>query len=126
MLNEGPHDGAGGKLVIINLQQTPKDKKASLVIRARADAVMSQISKLLSIPIPTYIRQDAVILSCKQDAPVTKPNGLRTARLTLSVSSIHGPKCPLPMVETVDISFPVFFPACALDKSVMLVPLMSS
>jgi hypothetical protein len=30
---------AGGKLVIVNLQQTPKDKKASLVIHAKVDQV---------------------------------------------------------------------------------------
>ena len=30
----------GGKLVIVNLQKTPKDKKASMVIHAKADDVM--------------------------------------------------------------------------------------
>jgi len=34
---------AGGKLVIVNLQSTPKDKKATLLIHGKTDEVMKQV-----------------------------------------------------------------------------------
>jgi len=46
---------AGGKLVIVNLQKTPKDKKSALLIRGRADEVMKTVMDRLQIPIPVYM-----------------------------------------------------------------------
>lgn len=43
------HAGAGGKLVIVNLQKTPKDRRAALVIRARADRVMRSVMGALGM-----------------------------------------------------------------------------
>jgi hypothetical protein len=37
---------AGGKLVIVNLQKTPKDKKATLLIHGKTDMVMKQVKSL--------------------------------------------------------------------------------
>ncbi len=34
---------AGGRLVIINLQRTPKDRHANLLIHGRTDEVMQQV-----------------------------------------------------------------------------------
>eukprot|EP01121_Diplochlamys_sp_Union-15-3_P005239 TRINITY_DN15568_c0_g1_i1.p1 TRINITY_DN15568_c0_g1~~TRINITY_DN15568_c0_g1_i1.p1 ORF type:complete len:280 (-),score=34.03 TRINITY_DN15568_c0_g1_i1:5-778(-) len=44
----------GGHLVICNLQTTPYDKYASLVIRARTDYVMELLMNELGIKIPVY------------------------------------------------------------------------
>eukprot|EP01125_Pyxidicula_operculata_P019161 TRINITY_DN6922_c0_g1_i1.p1 TRINITY_DN6922_c0_g1~~TRINITY_DN6922_c0_g1_i1.p1 ORF type:complete len:322 (-),score=59.43 TRINITY_DN6922_c0_g1_i1:228-1193(-) len=42
-----------GHLVICNLQKTPYDKYAALVIRARLDVIMEKLMKLLSLDIPS-------------------------------------------------------------------------
>ena len=39
----------GGKMVIINLQKTPKDRYASLIIRRKCDEVFSELCQLLKI-----------------------------------------------------------------------------
>lgn len=41
--------GAGGKLAIVNLQKTPKDRRAALVLRARADRVMAALMAALAL-----------------------------------------------------------------------------
>ena len=46
------------KLVIINLQKTPKDEKAHLLIRAKCDDVMRQVVKMLQMKIPIFRRTD--------------------------------------------------------------------
>ncbi|KAE8733527.1 NAD-dependent protein deacetylase SRT1 [Hibiscus syriacus] len=48
----------GGKIVIVNLQKTPKDKKASLVIHGFVDKVIAGVMGLLNMQIPPYIRID--------------------------------------------------------------------
>ena len=40
---------AGGKLAIVNLQKTPKDRRAALVLRARADHVMAALMAALNL-----------------------------------------------------------------------------
>jgi mono-ADP-ribosyltransferase sirtuin 6 len=93
---------AGGKLVIINLQATPKDKKASLVIRARTDDVMRAVMAGLGMAVPAYVRQDAVAVVLTQQPPSSKGHAW-----ALHISSVHGAKCALPLVQSVDVSFPV-------------------
>lgn len=44
-----------GKLVICNLQQTPYDSKADLVIHTRTDSLMELLMDSLCIEIPTYV-----------------------------------------------------------------------
>ena len=100
---------SGGKLVIINLQKTPKDKKASLVIHARCDEVMQQLMSQMQLPIPSYIRQDSVLVGrVLQD-------GVQSISCTLRVQSTHGQKCPLPLVQQVDVDFQVHGIASLLD-----------
>ena len=41
-----------GKLVIVNLQRTPKDRLATLVVRARVDLVMESLCATLGVVIP--------------------------------------------------------------------------
>lgn len=53
---ESVESARGPKLVIINLQPTPKDKFADLVIRAKCDLVMQIVLQKLEISIPSYDR----------------------------------------------------------------------
>ena len=96
---------AGGKLVIINLQDTPKNKKADLVIHARCDVIMKQLMTRLHMPIPAYVRQDSVVVV--QTTKPAKSGSSSSFSCVLSVQSIHGPLCPLPLVKEVEISFEV-------------------
>lgn len=41
--------------MIVNLQKTSKDAKASIVIRAKIDAVMRCVMKELGVPIPVRV-----------------------------------------------------------------------
>nr|XP_009860758.1 NAD-dependent protein deacetylase sirtuin-6 [Ciona intestinalis] len=46
----------GGKVVIINLQQTKHDKKADLLIRGYADDIMRIVMNKLNILVPSYTK----------------------------------------------------------------------
>ncbi|GLT57477.1 hypothetical protein SLA2020_304450 [Shorea laevis] len=48
----------GGMILIVNLQKTPEDKKAGLVIHGLVDKVISGVMGLLNLQIPPYIRID--------------------------------------------------------------------
>jgi hypothetical protein len=52
---------SGGRLVIVNLQPTPKDRHASLRIRAKTDFVMKHVMESLKIPIPVYRRVEKLV-----------------------------------------------------------------
>jgi mono-ADP-ribosyltransferase sirtuin 6 len=93
---------AGGKLVIVNLQKTPKDKHAALLLRGRADEVMRAVMSRLQIPVPPFVRRDTFLAHISQHSG----SGNRDS-LEMRISSPHGPECPLPLVSTVDITFPV-------------------
>ncbi|MEW5300743.1 MAG: hypothetical protein WDW36_003652 [Sanguina aurantia] len=54
---------AGGRMVIVNLQKTPKDRRASLIVRCRVDPVMALLMQELQIQVPPYTRTDSVIIS---------------------------------------------------------------
>lgn len=95
----------GGKLVIINLQKTPKDKKASLVIHARCDEVMQQLMSQMQLPIPSYTRQDSVLVTHALKKGRVLQDGVQSINCTLRVQSTHGQKCPLPLVQQVDMDF---------------------
>ncbi|MCO5577463.1 hypothetical protein L7F22_031295 [Adiantum nelumboides] len=92
----------GGKMVIVNLQATPKDKKAALVIHARVDEVIAGIMKILDLSIPPFVRVDRVLIT----SYFTSKSRNRTRNWTLRVSSSHGQKAPLPFVDSVEVSFP--------------------
>lgn len=95
----------GGKLVIVNLQKTPKDKKASLVIHARCDEVMQQLMSRMQLPIPSYNRQDSVLVTHALKKGRVLQDGVQSLSCTLRVQSTHGQKCPLPLVQQVDVDF---------------------
>ena len=45
-----------GKVVIINLQKTPVDEHADIVIHEQVDKVMELLMKKLNIPVPEFRR----------------------------------------------------------------------
>jgi len=51
----------GGKMVIVNLQKTPFDDSASLLIREKTDKVIEMLFKELEMNIPTYDEQADII-----------------------------------------------------------------
>ncbi|KAK9861379.1 hypothetical protein WJX84_010603 [Apatococcus fuscideae] len=58
---------AGGKLAIVNLQKTCKDRQADLVLHAKCDDVMRTVIEALGLQLPVYRRVDTYILQCSQD-----------------------------------------------------------
>jgi len=51
----------GGQMVIVNLQKTPFDNKAALIIHAKTDMVMEMLMKELGLDIPQYkVDQDTI------------------------------------------------------------------
>jgi len=51
----------GGKMIIVNLQKTPYDKKAHLIIHERTDKVMELLCKELGVEIPEYSMDQDVV-----------------------------------------------------------------
>ncbi|KAG6522181.1 hypothetical protein ZIOFF_019318 [Zingiber officinale] len=90
-----------GKIVIVNLQPTPKDKKASLVIHGLVDKVIAGVMLFLNLRIPPYIRIDFVQLDLSHS-----PKKNTYVKWTMRIMSIHGPRAPLPFLKSVEISFP--------------------
>ncbi|EFJ49104.1 hypothetical protein VOLCADRAFT_59916, partial [Volvox carteri f. nagariensis] len=91
----------GGKMVIVNLQKTPKDRRANLIIRSRVDLVMALLMKELGMQVPPYIRTERLVV----EHELSHSGGGGGGRvLTVRVRSQHGRHCPLPMVESVQIS----------------------
>ncbi|XP_059666561.1 NAD-dependent protein deacetylase SRT1 [Cornus florida] len=91
----------GGKIVIVNLQKTPKDKKAYLVIHGLVDKVMAGVMDLLNLRIPPFVRIDLLQIIFAQAFSLDK----RYVNWSLRVASAHGKKAPLPFVKSVEVSF---------------------
>ena len=94
-------------MVIVNLQQTPKDKKAHLVIHAKADDVMRHVMTSLGLPVPPYRRTDALVVSHALAAPSGRGKAAPKQALTLTITSRHGPGAPMPFVVSAEVSFEV-------------------
>ncbi|XP_057949154.1 NAD-dependent protein deacetylase SRT1 isoform X2 [Malania oleifera] len=91
----------GGKIVIVNLQKTPKDKKASLVIHGLVDRVIAGAMELLNLQISPFVRIDLLQVSLAQALSADK----RYVNWTLRVASVHGQKDPLPFIQSIEVSF---------------------
>lgn len=80
---------------------------------------MQQVVAQLGIPLPPYSRQDAVCVSHTVKAAKWSHDDTPSFSCTILVQSIHGVKCPLPLVQQVDISFEVLkrtvFTRCVLS-----------
>ncbi|WVZ84030.1 hypothetical protein U9M48_031110 [Paspalum notatum var. saurae] len=90
----------GGRVAIVNLQATPKDKKASLVIHGLVDKVIAGVMSKLNLRIPPYIRTDFVQITLRHSLKK------KCVRWTLRVTSIHGLRAPLPFLQSIKVSFP--------------------
>ncbi|KAH9793755.1 nad-dependent protein deacetylase sirtuin-6 [Citrus sinensis] len=93
----------GGKIVIVNLQQTPKDKKASLVVHAPVDKVIAGVMRHLNLWIPPYVRVDLFQINLDQYSRPSRSD--KYVKWALRVGSVHGPKAPLPFVQSIEVSF---------------------
>ncbi|XP_038900035.1 NAD-dependent protein deacetylase SRT1 [Benincasa hispida] len=91
----------GGKIVIVNLQKTPKDKKASLVIHGRVDKVIAGVMEILNMQIPPFVRIDLFQIILSQGLSLDK----KFVNWTLRILSVHGQKAPLPFIKSVEVSF---------------------
>ncbi|GAB4845947.1 ditrans,polycis-polyprenyl diphosphate synthase [Ancistrocladus abbreviatus] len=91
----------GGKLVIVNLQKTPKDKKASLVIHGLVDKVIMGVMGQLNLQIPPFVRIDLFQTFLTQALSADR----KYVNWNLRVASVHGPKAPLPFIRCVEVSF---------------------
>ncbi|KAG2449351.1 hypothetical protein HYH02_005506 [Chlamydomonas schloesseri] len=97
----------GGKLVIVNLQKTPKDRRANLLLRARVDLAMALLMRELGMQVPPYIRTETLVVDHEVAAAAAAVSGPASGGavygLTVHVSSRHGRSCPLPIVESLEI-----------------------
>ncbi|KAF3776317.1 NAD-dependent protein deacetylase [Nymphaea thermarum] len=91
----------GGKIVIVNLQPTPKDKKAALVIHGQVDKIIAGVMDLLNLRIPPYVRIDRFQLSVSQS-----PKRGKYVKWTMKVLSVDGEKSPVPFLKSVEVCFP--------------------
>ncbi|XP_062616050.1 uncharacterized protein LOC134277756 [Saccostrea cucullata] len=82
----------GGKLVIVNLQPTKHDNKATLKVHEYVDEVMLQLCKLLDITIPKFQGPEALLESMHTD---------KEKKLNVYVKDPH--KFVIPTVECVSI-----------------------
>ena len=69
---------------------------------------MERVMAQLGIPLPPYTRKDAVCVSHTVKKAKSSRDDTPSFSCMVHVHSIHGPKCPLPLVHRVDISFEVF------------------
>ena len=110
-------EGKGcGKLVIVNLQATPKDKKATMVVHAKCDGFLAAVLRSMALPVPAYTATTRMAVSHWHGPggpphPSTGPGTSSAAAAaaaggwSFAVTSVHGDKCPLPMVATVEVAF---------------------
>ena len=89
----------GHSLTIVNLQKTPKDRKASLVAHSRCDYIMARVTGYLGLEIPEYIRCDrlALMYSAMHEASTSN------LRLYVHAISSHGRECPIPWLHAVEL-----------------------
>ncbi|GFH28659.1 NAD-dependent protein deacetylase SRT1, partial [Haematococcus lacustris] len=53
----------GGELVIVNLQKTPQDGSATMLVRGRVDPFLARVALALALNVLPFVRLDGVVLS---------------------------------------------------------------
>ncbi|XP_047341961.1 NAD-dependent protein deacetylase SRT1 [Impatiens glandulifera] len=91
----------GGKIVIVNLQKTPKDNKANILIHGLVDKVLAGILEPLNLRIPPFVRIDLLQITITYAVSSDK----RHINWTLRITSVHGNRAPLPYAKSVEVSF---------------------
>ena len=92
---------SGGRLAIVNLQPTPRDKDAKWIVRWPVDDVMAALVKKLNLKLPVYTRTDAVDVRVSLGAGPTGRAGPLVA--TVLVASPAGEGCPVPLLASVSV-----------------------
>ncbi|XP_050220215.1 NAD-dependent protein deacetylase SRT1 [Mercurialis annua] len=92
----------GGKIVIVNLQKTPKDKKASLVIHGFADKVIEGVMNILTMRISPFVRIDMLQIIITQSLSADT----KYVNWTLRIASVHSLKATLSFIKSVEVTFP--------------------
>ena len=108
VLSKRKHKPAGGKLAIANLQATPLDRRAAIVVHAPVDELMARVMGHLNLPIPAYTRTDVMCVSHEAGGTLPRSESCpprRTIRLLLR--SAHGAGCPLPWLESCEARFAI-------------------
>nr|XP_027064735.1 NAD-dependent protein deacetylase SRT1-like isoform X3 [Coffea arabica]XP_027064736.1 NAD-dependent protein deacetylase SRT1-like isoform X3 [Coffea arabica]XP_027064737.1 NAD-dependent protein deacetylase SRT1-like isoform X3 [Coffea arabica]XP_027064738.1 NAD-dependent protein deacetylase SRT1-like isoform X3 [Coffea arabica] len=90
----------GGKIVIVNLQPTPKDKKAWLVVHGMVDQVMAGVMERLNCQISPYVRIDLFHVIFNQTHCIGER---KYTKWSLRVISVHGEKAPLSFIKSVEV-----------------------
>ncbi|KAJ0751387.1 putative Sirtuin family, catalytic core domain, DHS-like NAD/FAD-binding domain superfamily [Helianthus annuus] len=91
----------GGKFVIVNLQKTPKDKKASLVIHGFVDKVIAGVMDLLNLRIRPFVRIDLLQTIFTQALSLDQ----RYVNWTLRIASVHDKRALVPFIKSIEVSF---------------------
>ncbi|GMH14492.1 hypothetical protein Nepgr_016333 [Nepenthes gracilis] len=91
----------GGKIVIVNLQKTPKDKKASLVIHEFVDKVIAGVMNHFNLRVPPFVRIDLFQIFLTQALSSDR----KYVNWNLRVASVHGQRAPLPFIKCIEVSF---------------------
>ena len=92
---------APGKLVIVNLQPTKKDKKAHMVVHAPCDRVMRLVAKHLGLTLEPYVRKDRVMVAHECRASTSGSGYVFTVR----IFNAHDENAPVPWIEKLDVAF---------------------
>jgi mono-ADP-ribosyltransferase sirtuin 6 len=92
--------GKRGKLVIVNLQETPKDRMATMLVRAKTDVVMAGVMRRLGLTVPEYVRYDRVNVGLRLSS-ISDPERRTFA---VRVGSSHGWANPVPWLEGVSFT----------------------
>jgi len=90
--------GTTGRMVIVNLQRTKKDERASMIIHAPCDDVMHSIVRTLALRIPIWERWDTM-----QYTYAHAFGGLGGGILEVRVCGPGGAGCPIPWLESVRV-----------------------
>mmetsp|Transcript_30043 Transcript_30043/g.39530 ORF Transcript_30043/g.39530 Transcript_30043/m.39530 type:complete len:457 (+) Transcript_30043:76-1446(+) len=98
------------QMVIVNLQSTPMDSKAHLVIHARTDEVMRRLMQGLGFSIPVYSREVDLVISHK----ISRKRNSKS--LNYYVTSPEGLPCGF--ISHIQVEFPgtSFSPVCAREQ----------
>ncbi|GMR61626.1 hypothetical protein PMAYCL1PPCAC_31821 [Pristionchus mayeri] len=83
-----PAPGSNAKIVIINLQWTPKDADASLVIRGDCEKILTKLAEGLGIEIKHYCRDCDPILTARRNTR----NGELLMKMTDCMCHVRAPR----------------------------------